>query len=117
MNLYIGGLVLHILRICRLMICLFFFLLRFVSRYVALTNKLGLSRANITHVVSVLRMNPKDELFSTFKGHLHIPIDDVDNEDLLEHFPTTIAFIKEGLETGGGVLVHWLAHFIVSSFQ
>ena len=99
------------------MISLLLFLLHFVSRYVALSNKLGLSRANITHVVSVLRMNPKDELFSAFKGHLHIPVDDVDDEDLLEHFPAAVAFIKEGLETGGGVLVHWLAYFVVPSFQ
>ncbi|KAL1960240.1 hypothetical protein VTO42DRAFT_8783 [Malbranchea cinnamomea] len=78
----------------------------YIGGYVALTNKIGLSRANITHVVSVLRMNPNDERLAGFKGHLHIPVDDVDDEDLLQYFPTANAFIREGLATGGGVLVH-----------
>jgi dual specificity phosphatase 12 len=76
---------------------------------VALQNKLGLAKANITHVVSVLRMNPKEERFDAFEGHLHIPVDDVEEDDLLQYFPSAIAFIKEGLQAGGGVLVHWLA--------
>jgi len=36
-----------------------------------------------------------------------VEVDDVDDENLLEHFPKTNDFIQSGLEAGGGVLVHW----------
>ncbi|KKZ60258.1 hypothetical protein EMCG_05015 [[Emmonsia] crescens] len=71
----------------------------------ALSNKSALKKANITHIVSVLRLNPDEERFESFE-HLQIPVDDVSDEDLLQHFPTTNDFIKSGLEGGGGVLVH-----------
>jgi hypothetical protein len=31
----------------------------------------------------------------------------VDDEDIVQHFARSNAFIREGLATGGGVLVHW----------
>jgi dual specificity phosphatase 12 len=31
----------------------------------------------------------------------------VDDENLLEHFPTCNRFIQDGLDAGGGVLIHW----------
>ncbi|OJD13385.1 hypothetical protein AJ78_06156 [Emergomyces pasteurianus Ep9510] len=71
----------------------------------ALSNKSALKKANISHIVSVLRLNADEERFESFE-HLQIPVDDVSDEDLLEHFPTTNAFIKSGLEGNGGVLVH-----------
>ncbi|EZF28144.1 hypothetical protein H101_08175, partial [Trichophyton interdigitale H6] len=80
----------------------------YASRLMALNNKLALERENITHTLTVLRINVDEERFKPFKEHLHIPVDDVDDEDLLQHFPTTNAFIRSGLESGtGGVLVHW----------
>jgi len=60
--------------------------------------------------------------------HLHIPVDDVEDENLLEWFPKSNAFIKQGLnyragnrtslgtgvddfddfdEKGSGVYIHW----------
>lgn len=36
-----------------------------------------------------------------------VEVDDVEDENLLEHFPATNQFIQEGLDGGGGVLVHW----------
>jgi hypothetical protein len=59
--------------------------------------------------------------------HLHISVDDVDEENLIEHFARSNAFIKEGVnhrrakgsaqptptnewtgaEGGSGVLIHW----------
>lgn len=51
-------------------------------------------------------MQLDDDLFSPYK-HLQIEVDDVDDENLLEHFATTNAFIQSALDGGGGVLVHW----------
>ncbi|EFQ98752.1 dual specificity protein phosphatase 12 [Nannizzia gypsea CBS 118893] len=79
----------------------------YIGGLMALNNKLAIERENITHTVTVLRINVDEERFKPFKEHLHIPVDDVEDEDLLQHFPTTNAFIRSGLESGtGGVLVH-----------
>ncbi|KAL2002366.1 hypothetical protein VTN02DRAFT_73 [Thermoascus thermophilus] len=77
----------------------------YIGGFMSLKNKAALSRANITHVVSVLRMQHPDETFAPFK-HLVIAVDDVGDENLLEHFATANAFIQSGLDAGGGVLVH-----------
>ena len=68
--------------------------------------KAALSEANITHVLSVLRLPLEEELFRSFK-HMVVEVDDVDDDNLLEHFTRTNKFIQDGLDTGGGVLVHW----------
>jgi len=65
-----------------------------------------LKEANITHVLSVLTLPLDQELFKDYK-HMVVEVDDVDDENLLEHFPKTNDFIQSGLEAGGGVLVHW----------
>ncbi|EEH08790.1 dual specificity phosphatase [Histoplasma capsulatum G186AR] len=77
----------------------------YLSGIMALSNESALKKANITHIVSVLRLNPDERRFESFE-HLQIPVDDVSDEDLLEYFPTTNAFIKSGLDGGGGVLIH-----------
>ncbi|OOF97807.1 hypothetical protein ASPCADRAFT_205073 [Aspergillus carbonarius ITEM 5010] len=77
----------------------------YVGGILSLKNKAALERANITHVVSVLRLRPDDALFDSFQHH-SIEVDDVDDENLLEHFPAAIKFIQSGLDAGGGVLVH-----------
>lgn len=63
-------------------------------------------KANITHVLSVLRYNRESPLFQPYK-HFLVDVDDVEDEDLLQHFAATNAFIQEGLDGGGGVFVHW----------
>ena len=68
--------------------------------------KEAMSKANITHVVSVLRLPVDADLFHDYE-HLVIEVDDVEEENILEHFPTSNAFIRKGLDAGGGVLVHW----------
>lgn len=73
---------------------------------ISLKNKAALQKANITHVVSVLRMRPDENLTEGFQT-LKIEVDDVDDEDLLQYFATANAFIQAGLDAGGGVLVHW----------
>lgn len=39
--------------------------------------------------------------------HLQIEVDDDEDENLLESFPSCNRFIKDALESGGGVFVHW----------
>lgn len=76
------------------------------------------TKAHITHVLSALRPPlPQDEhhhpdrvsTSDPFQGleHLFIEIDDLEEEDVIQHFPASNAFIQEGLDGGGGVLVHW----------
>lgn len=68
--------------------------------------------ANITHVLSVLNLQPDDELFRPYK-HLMIAVDDVEEEDLISHFATANAFIQTGLDAGGAVLVHWSVLYLL----
>ena len=76
------------------------------SRLFSLQRKDAMKRASITHIVSVLCLPVDADLFQGYK-HLVIEVDDVKDENILEHFPTSNAFIREGLNAGGGVLVHW----------
>ena len=62
--------------------------------------------ANITHVVTALRLPLEEQLFVNFE-HLIVEVDDLDEEDLIPSFPVSNAFIQQGLDRGGGVLVHW----------
>lgn len=76
------------------------------SSLFTLKRKGALKTANITHVLSVLTLPLDDALFEGYQ-HLAIDVDDVDDADIIQHFSVTNAFIREGLEGGGGVLVHW----------
>lgn len=71
----------------------------------SLHQKSFLEKSNITHVLSVLRIEKKS-LFDGFH-HYVVPVDDKDDEDLLQYFPSTNAFISEALRLGGVVFVHW----------
>ncbi|KAL5050331.1 hypothetical protein BDW71DRAFT_123915 [Aspergillus fruticulosus] len=77
----------------------------YVGGIFTLKNKAAMSRANITHVLSVIRLRPSDDTFAGYQHHL-IEVDDLDDENLLEHFPSAIKFIQSGLDAGGSVLVH-----------
>lgn len=50
---------------------------------------------------------PIDEFLVKPYTHLQIEVDDVEDENLLLHFPVTNIFIEEALANGGSVLVHW----------
>lgn len=65
-----------------------------------------MKEAKITHVVSVLRWPVEELLMKPYK-HLQIDVDDDEEENLLEFFPTTNRFIQNALDNGGSVLVHW----------
>ncbi|KAF2280603.1 dual specificity protein phosphatase 12 [Westerdykella ornata] len=77
----------------------------YIGGMFTLRRREALEQANITHVLSVLRLPLDKALFAPFK-HMVVEVDDTDDENLLEHFPATNAFIQEGLDGGGGVLVH-----------
>jgi dual specificity phosphatase 12 len=64
-----------------------------------------IAAAGITHVLSVIDYDPLlQEKFHHLK-HYHIRADDDPNEDLLQHFKVTNAYIDEGLKNGG-VFIH-----------
>ncbi|KAL6707949.1 tyrosine protein phosphatase yvh1 [Coniothyrium glycines] len=77
----------------------------YIGGMFTLRRREALQQANITHVLSVLRTPLDQDLFSPFQ-HMVVEVDDVDDENLLEHFPATHRFIQQGLDGGGGVLVH-----------
>jgi Dual specificity phosphatase, catalytic domain len=138
-NLYIGGLVFFLFFSCpRILLHLPFrafrfrasrptlhditwhdiancFLLHFLYSVISLRNKTALQQANITHVVSVLRMRPDETLTESFQ-HFRIEVDDVEDEDLLQYFASANAFIQSGLDAGGSVLVHWFVLFPLPRF-
>lgn len=66
----------------------------------------ALKKANITHVVSALRLPLDKDLFVKYKHHI-VELDDLEDENVIENFAGSNAFIQEGLDGGGGVLVHW----------
>ncbi|KAF2759685.1 phosphatases II [Pseudovirgaria hyperparasitica] len=77
----------------------------YIGGMFSLRRKDAFQKANITHVLSVLRMGLDRELFDPFH-HMQIEVDDVEDENLLVHWPSTNKFIQEGLDGGGGVFVH-----------
>ena len=56
--------------------------------------------------MSALSLPLEEHLFDDYKHHV-VDIDDVEDENTLQYFPASNAFIQEGLDGGGGVLVHW----------
>ncbi|KAJ5711596.1 dual specificity phosphatase [Penicillium malachiteum] len=76
----------------------------YIGGVLALKNKAALERASITHIVSVIRLR-SDEFLSGYQHH-KIDVDDIDDENILCHFPDAVKFIQSGLDSGGSVLVH-----------
>lgn len=64
----------------------------------------------------MLRLNPAEEMFASYQHHA-IDVDDVDDENLLEHFPAAVKFIQAALDAGGSILVHWLVSLSLSFFR
>ncbi|KAH9834696.1 dual specificity protein phosphatase 12, partial [Teratosphaeria destructans] len=77
----------------------------YIGGLFTLRRREALRAAGISHVLSVLRPPLDPTLFDGFQHQL-VEVDDVDDENLLEHFPACNRFIQHALETGGGVLVH-----------
>lgn len=66
----------------------------------------ALKKANITHVVSALRLPLDANLYTEYNHHV-VELDDLEDENIVEHFEASNKFIQEGVDGGGGVLVHW----------
>lgn len=66
----------------------------------------ALKRANITHVVSALRLPLDPNLYKEYNHHV-VELDDLEDENIIEHFEASNRFIQGGVDGGGGVLVHW----------
>ena len=76
------------------------------DRLLSLRRKEALVKADITHVLSALSLPLDPHLFANYKHHV-VEVDDVDDDNILEHFHASNAFIQQGLDGGRGVLVHW----------
>lgn len=85
------------------------------TRLFSLRRKDALNKADITHIVSALRLPLDNDLFVNFKHHV-VEVDDADDENIIEHFANSNAFIQEGIDGGGGVLVHWWVQGFLWSF-
>ena len=57
-------------------------------------------------MVSVLGLPLDEDLFEGYE-HLVIEVNDVEDENIIQYFPASNGFIQQGLDGGGGVLVHW----------
>ncbi|KAI9811932.1 MAG: tyrosine protein phosphatase yvh1 [Phylliscum demangeonii] len=66
----------------------------------------ALRAAGVTHVLSVLPLNLKEDQSRAYE-HLVVDLDDLEHANLLQCLPTTNAFIQRALSGDGAVLVHW----------
>lgn len=59
--------------------------------------------------MSVLRLDPDRKPPAVWQKYTYcsVQVDDAEDENLLAEFARTGKFIKEALEGGGRVLVHW----------
>ena len=86
---------------------LLYCLIRFsCCRLFTLRRKVDLQAAGITHVLSVLRLPVDEKLFEPYH-HQVVEVNDTDDENLIEHFPSCNRFIDDAFDAGGAVLVHW----------
>ncbi|KAI9829055.1 MAG: tyrosine protein phosphatase yvh1 [Thelocarpon impressellum] len=77
----------------------------YIGGIFSLHRKEALKQAKITHVLSVMRLPLGQDIFAPYK-HMVVEVDDVEDENLLQHFNSANTFIHGGLSGGGGVLVH-----------
>lgn len=77
----------------------------YIGGLFTLRRKESLREAGITHVLTVLKLPVEQGLFDGFE-HMAVEVDDVEDENLLEHFPETNRFIQSAFDAGGSVLVH-----------
>ncbi|KAK9364098.1 protein-tyrosine phosphatase-like protein [Lipomyces starkeyi] len=86
----------------------------YIGTLFALQGQKALADAGVTHVLSALMGKIEMRLVSSFK-HMHIQVEDDDDEDMLQYFDQSNAFIAEALSSGGTILVHCIAGISRSS--
>lgn len=92
-----------------------------LGSYAALGAVKQMKEENITHVLSVISPDINSAFFGdssseetlshrvkNFK-HLRIDIDDVEDENIMQHFAKTNEFINDAVNNGSGCLVHCMA--------
>ncbi|ETN40250.1 uncharacterized protein HMPREF1541_04526 [Cyphellophora europaea CBS 101466] len=73
----------------------------YIGGFIALRRPKALQNCHITHIVSVMDWKfEEDNALTRGFQHLHIPVDDVEDENLLRYFPQAVDFIHKGLK-------HW----------
>ncbi|EGD88259.2 hypothetical protein H113_04778 [Trichophyton rubrum MR1459] len=84
----------------------------YIGSLFALRNQDALKEANITHVVSAVGPKERPSAISSLqsydglRGHLTLDLIDQDKENIIQHFPQAVQFIKAAIADGGAVLVH-----------
>ena len=81
-------------------------LIQGIYRAISMRRFEALSRANIQRVISVMTLPLDQDLYAKYE-HLVVECDDLEEENLLQHFATTKNFIRRGVEENVGVLCHW----------
>lgn len=79
----------------------------YVGSLFALRGQQSLRDANVTHILSVFRGVIEPQSLVEGFTHLHIGVDDDDDEDILATFGKAVEFISSAVDDDGGVLVHW----------
>lgn len=74
----------------------------------------NLANHKITYLLSVLRQNGVPAQYAAYltsfdQNHLVIDIEDVEDENIMQHFATTDAFIDEAVNSGNNILIHCIA--------
>ncbi|KAI9593770.1 dual specificity protein phosphatase 12 [Syncephalis fuscata] len=77
----------------------------YIGDYNSAQDSSGLNKAGITHVIRCL-VDANEEKCLDGIAYLNIEVQDLEQDNLLQHFNTACTFIQDALEGGQGVLVH-----------
>ncbi|CAF0981537.1 unnamed protein product [Adineta ricciae] len=78
----------------------------FLGGLKSLNDKDYLTRLNITHIISVVWIQPRAACITSTMKHLFIKADDCTSFDMSPYFEQACQFIDEARQAGGRVLVH-----------
>lgn len=86
-----------------------------ISDIYAAKHEKTLRAHGVTHILSLLSFANITPVPECIRGHLKLDILDYPDENILDEFKTTHAFIDEGVQEGGNVLIHCQAGISRSS--